>query len=452
MSMREIAAYDVVVVGSGIAGTSAAVSAAEADPRLRVAILSNGPLFSGSSFASSTWGMGLVSAGAQGQEESLVRQIMAIGQGRAEEHLVRSFVSGIEPAVARAESWGITFRQPSAQAQGEKEYIPCFDVRHRRWRGLERESWRKALGTRICALGITVFEHHELIDILQDDRGGVSSAVAFDHRTQDFVLVQAKSLILATGGIASAFKGHIAGPDNTATAQAMAVACGARVVNLDCLQYMPTIVSPVDGVVFNEKMFRQVSVAQDVQEWIERESGMALQEVLEMRSGYGPTTKRLPSYAVDRAILNAGEDGLPIKIEPANPAPEFVKTYCDWLEYAYGVKADEPLRLGLRAQASNGGILVDEAAGTNVPGLYACGECTGGMHGADRVGGLSSANALVFGIRAGESAAKYALAAAGVPASSCLPAWANGSPAECAHLRRQELRQETLRLFDMSSR
>ena len=60
------------------------------------------------------------------------------------------------------------------------------------------------------------------------------------------------------------------------------------------------------------------------------------------------------------------------------------------------------------AHASNGGILVDERGATGVPGLFACGEATGGMHGADRIGGLSSANGLVFGHAAGLAAAEWA--------------------------------------------
>ena len=63
------------------------------------------------------------------------------------------------------------------------------------------------------------------------------------------------------------------------------------------------------------------------------------------------------------------------------------------------------MRVAMYAHASNGGIKIDKAAAhTGVAGLYACGEATGGMHGADRIGGLSSANGIVFGRIAGASA------------------------------------------------
>ena len=66
------------------------------------------------------------------------------------------------------------------------------------------------------------------------------------------------------------------------------------------------------------------------------------------------------------------------------------------------------LYTSLYAHASNGGIAIGSDAQTEVPGLFACGESTGGMHGADRIGGLSSANGLVFGRIAGASAARWA--------------------------------------------
>lgn len=63
------------------------------------------------------------------------------------------------------------------------------------------------------------------------------------------------------------------------------------------------------------------------------------------------------------------------------------------------------MRVAMYAHAANGGIKIDKTAYTGVEGLYACGEATGGMHGADRIGGLSSANGIVFGRIAGASAA-----------------------------------------------
>ena len=96
---------------------------------------------------------------------------------------------------------------------------------------------------------------------------------------------------------------------------------------------------------------------------------------------------------------------------PEHDVPEFVRTFSSWLSDAQGIGADEELAIALYAHASNGGILIDSDGHCGPAGLYAAGEATGGMHGADRIGGLSSANGLVFGRRAGKAAATYALSA-----------------------------------------
>ena len=82
-------------------------------------------------------------------------------------------------------------------------------------------------------------------------------------------------------------------------------------------------------------------------------------------------------------------------------------TYLAWLREK-GVRPGEPAEIGLFAHSSNGGIAIDSQGATSVAGLFAAGECAGGVHGADRIGGLASVSALVFGRRAGISAACYA--------------------------------------------
>lgn len=102
-----------------------------------------------------------------------------------------------------------------------------------------------------------------------------------------------------------------------------------------------------------------------------------------------------------------GDEGMEIACDVGDGSPEFVRTFSEWLERECGVSASAPARIAPYAHASNGGIAIDERGSCGVPGLFAAGECTGGMHGADRIGGLASANALVFGRRAGVAAAKF---------------------------------------------
>lgn len=135
--------------------------------------------------------------------------------------------------------------------------------------------------------------------------------------------------------------------------------------------------------------------------------------MLELRATHGPFTARLPSKAVDLAIFRAClEDKRGVRVtysdEMRHSPPEFVKTYFDWLREARGLTMEDPIQIGMFAHAANGGVWIAPDTSTGVPGLFAAGEVTGGMHGADRIGGLSTANGLVFGGKAGSSAVLHA--------------------------------------------
>ena len=416
----------VLVVGSGIAGTCAALSAAEALGKNKNAVMAGlgegatpvmlackGPLFSGSSFFEGTWGLGLIAPDGAEDEEDLVRTILRVGCGAANEDMVRSFVAGILPSVKRLESWGVTLKQATQGASDQREYIPCFDHKHRAWRGIEREPYVNAIGQRIADAGICVNEGWELLDI--DPGAHIATFFASNLLTnyptfcQQFVRVRYDALVLCTGGASSLYPRHLTQDDCCATVQGLGEQIGCHLTNMAFLQFMPGIVSPVQGIVFNEKTFRYMALDNATVE--ELGGTQEAQRLLDMRSGYGPFTSRLGARAIDFAIHRAGKDGLVFTPHFGNEdeLPEFVRTYQAWLETAAGVTAETPLRVAMYAHANNGGLVIDQHGCTTVSGIFAAGECTGGMHGADRLGGLSSANGLVFGMRAGESAARFAL-------------------------------------------
>ena len=111
-----------------------------------------------------------------------------------------------------------------------------------------------------------------------------------------------------------------------------------------------------------------------------------------------------------RKILGQTEKSITLRYDVAqlNMDADFVKTYFNWLSEEKSIKINDDIQVAPFMHASNGGVKINERAETRVPGLFAAGEVTGGMHGADRIGGLSTANGLVFGKIAGENAAKYA--------------------------------------------
>lgn len=430
---------DVLVVGSGIAGVMAALSAAqhacEVGKPCKVMLASYGEIFSGSSFSKDTWGLGLIAPVTSSDEDvaDLVDEICAVGGGVANRALVESFVQGIHPALERLRSQGVELLEP--EHAGEREFIPCFDSKHRLWRGLEGEAFKRALESKLTEEAIVCRSSWELVDLLeasededvswdesasdlqcqcqcqsQSGLPAISGALFFDHARESFIAVVAKAVVLATGGFANLFSRALGAPDNLATVQALAVRHGADLVNFEFMQIMPAMTGPGEGRVFNEKMLRFAAL--DENQCCKLCADKAhLESLLDERGGYGPFTSRLRSREFDFAMAAMGDEGLTLRFAvPSEGLPEFAEHYFAWLERATGLTVQDSVHIVPYAHAANGGIKIGSNGETALPGLFAAGEVTGGMHGADRIGGLTSANALVFGIRTGEAAADFALA------------------------------------------
>lgn len=395
---------DVLVIGSGIAGLCAAIEAARAGATVTIA--SAGKTMSGSSFFPGTWGLGLIGPVDEGDEQDLIDTIQAVGGSAADPTLVQTFVHGIPQAIDWLErNLGVQLQRPqSAESAQQKQFIPCFDHKSRMWRGLTRKPLEDALTAQIESLGIHLLPRHELIDLVDDTTGKITGAVLYNQTDECIVTFTTKATIIAAGGTGGLFERSLTSADVLSSSQAIALAHGASLTNIEFMQMMPGFIEPKRNLVFNEKTWRYVTFDQPVDITDEK-----LDDLLEQRSGYGPFTSRLDSRAIDLAIDQAGAEGLALHYDfPRKDVPEFVQTFATWLQDEHGIVPSDEMRVAMYAHAANGGIKIDKTAFTGVEGLYACGEATGGMHGADRIGGLSSANGIVFGRIAGASAAQAA--------------------------------------------
>lgn len=261
----------------------------------------------------------------------------------------------------------------------------------------------------------------------------ITGAVLYDLQKRQFIAVETPAVVLACGGIGGIYRDSYAPHAGYGTSHAIGLAHELYLTNIEFMQLMPTFVHNNNACMVNEKTYKWASVYNaekvalgecDTQKWHER---------LLQRATYGPFTSRLAGKTIDLALAGIVTDtNTPAKTPGStrrgrstkptayvkydklpSQLPEFAKTaFAAMQQHHLDIKGLLPVVHV--AHASNGGIAIDNCAHaqttTQAPlqGLFAAGECTGGMYGADRIGGLSSANCLVFGQIAGTRAALYA--------------------------------------------
>ncbi|MDU1306778.1 MAG: FAD-binding protein [Clostridium perfringens] len=397
---------DVFVMGAGIAGIMAAIEASNNGQKVIISSSSN--IFSGSSFYPGTWGLGLIGPEDRNDEEDLAKTIKEVGCNVVDEELVETFVKNINPSIDLLKEMGVKLKE--ANNSGEKEFIPCFDHKNRNWNGILFESAKKVLDHKLKSNKVLEYPFSEVIEIVKEDNKIIGVILINSLNKLEFI--KCKALVIASGGIGGLFKYRLNTTDITGMGQALALKVGCNLINIEFMQMMPGYIKPCPKTIFNEKTFKYIEArneeGEDVFKDIEK-----LREKLEKRSTYGPFTSRLDSKDIDYAIFKEfmkNKNGVTVRYKDSlkNNMPEFIEVYFKWLKENKHLTPDDEINIGIFFHAANGGISINKKAETKVDGLFAAGECTGGMHGADRIGGLSTANGLVFGKIAGESASRYA--------------------------------------------
>ena len=242
------------------------------------------------------------------------------------------------------------------------------------------------------------------------DGGRVVGAFAYWRETGRFVVFRAKSVVLATGGIGKAYKVTSNSWEYTGDGQALAYEAGAELIDMEFVQFHPTgMVWPpgVHGILVTEA--------------VRGEGGLLRNSTGErFMERYDPKRMELSTRdMVARAIYTEVKEGrgsphggafLDISHKPADIVKKKLPSmYHQFLELADVDITKGPMEVGPTVHYIMGGVRVDpDTAASTVPGLYAAGESSGGMHGANRLGGNSLSDLLVFGRRAGMGAAENA--------------------------------------------
>lgn len=235
------------------------------------------------------------------------------------------------------------------------------------------------------------------------DEGRVAGAVGFDRVRGAWLAIHAEAVVLAAGGATSIYRRSTSRPDeNTGDAVALALDAGAALRDLEMVQFHPT------GLMFPEDRRGEL-----VTEAMRGEGAHLLNAQRErFMERYSPDSMELDARdVVARAIereLRAGRGTAHggVFIDISHRGREHIERRLPKLRremLRLGVDlTEEPLEVAPTAHYVMGGIAADpETGATSVPGLYAVGEAAGGVHGANRLGGNSLAETLVFGRRTG---------------------------------------------------
>ena len=292
---------------------------------------------------------------------------------------------------------------------------------------------------------IKVFHETSITDLIKDG-DAIAGAFGYYRETGNFVLFEAPAVVLATGGIGKSFKVSSNSWEYTGDGHALALRAGSGLINMEFIQFHPTgMVWPlsVKGILVTEGVRGDGGVLKNSEgkrfmfDYIPSvfkgqyaESEEEADQWLKDNDSARRTPDLLPRDEVARAInseVKAGRGsphgGVYLDIASRMPAEEIKRRlpsmYHQFIELAEVDITKDEMEVGPTCHYVMGGIEVDpDTGGADTPGLFAAGECSGGMHGSNRLGGNSLSDLLVFGRRAGLGAADYVRGLASRPAVS----------------------------------
>ena len=400
--------HDVLVIGAGGAGLRAAIAALAQGARVGVVCKS---LLGKAHTVMAEGGIAAALANVDTKDDwrTHFRDTMRGGKLLNNWRMAQIHAQEAGEGVKELEQWGALFDRTAdgrilQRAFGGHTFKRLCHVGDRT--GLEMI---RTLQDRGVAMGFDVYMECAVTRLLKDgDR--VSGAFGYWRENGRFVVLKAKAVVIATGGIGKAWRITSNSWEYTGDGMALAYDAGAELMDMEFVQFHPTgMVWPpgVQGILVTEA--------------VRGEGGILTNKLGErFMQRYDPAKMDLSTRdVVARAIYTEVREGrgtehggayLDISGKPA----EYVKRklpsmYHQFLELADVDITKGPMEVGPTCHYMMGGVRVNaETAQSTVPGLFAAGEAAAGLHGANRLGGNSLSDLLVFGRRAGDAAARHA--------------------------------------------
>jgi succinate dehydrogenase / fumarate reductase flavoprotein subunit len=455
MTEVERHAYDVVVIGAGGAGLRAAIEAREQGKR--TAIISKS-LFGKAHTVMAEGGCAAAMGNVNSNDSWQVhfRDTMRGGKFLNNWRMAELHAKEAPDRVWELETYGALFDRtadgrisqrnfgghtyPRLAHVGDRTGLELIRTMQQKIVSLQQEDFAE---TGDYEANLKVFAECTITELLKDG-DAVSGAFGYWRESGRFVLFEAPAVVLATGGIGKSFKVTSNSWEYTGDGHALAMRAGATLINMEFVQFHPTgMVWPpsVKGILVTEgvrgdggvllnseqKRFMFEYVPPVFKGQYAETAGEADRWYADQENNRR-TPDLLPRDEVARAInseVKAGRGsphgGVFLDIASRRSAEEIRRLlpsmYHQFKELADVDITAEPMEVGPTCHYVMGGIEVDPDTGqSTVAGLFAAGECSGGMHGSNRLGGNSLSDLLVFGRRAGAGAAAYVNALPARPA------------------------------------
>ncbi len=385
---------DVLVVGSGIAGCSAAIRAVEEGADVTVVTEATQP-----DDTNTGWAQGGVAKRAPGERpEEFVDDVLDAGAGEGDEDAVEMLVEEGTEVVEQflVEEVGVDFDTGDEDKDG-------FDLAREGGHSHDRilhkgdatgHEIQVALLRHLAESEARVLEAHSALELVTNDDESNEGALVVDKESGEAFVVEAGATVLATGGIGDVY-GRTTNPQGaTGDGVAMAALAGARVDDMEFVQFHPTAHA--------ERGFL-------LSEALRGEGALILHEGERFMDAYDDRGELAPRDIVATAVHEKNRDGqVYLDLNPVFEKTNFEEEF----PTAYENMTEEELETGLVPIAPSehflcGGVVVDENGSASVDGLYAAGETARtGVHGANRLASTSLLEGLTWGLRAGEDAAK----------------------------------------------
>jgi fumarate reductase flavoprotein subunit len=400
---------DILILGSGGAGLFAALHAHQTNPDLHITIAVKGLLGKCGCTRMVQGGYNVALAEGDSVERHFMDTIEG-GKWLSDQELAWTLVNKAVERIHELENeLGCFFdRNPDGTVHQKAFAGQTFDrtVHKGDLTGIEIIS---RLAEQVWARGIHRLEEHRAVELIHSADGkSLAGILMLDMQTGQFTLVRAKAVLLATGGGPTMYKYHTPSGDKSCDGLAMALRAGLTLRDMEMVQFHPTGMLAGPGT----RMTGTV-----LEEGLRGAGGYLLNGNHERFMGnYDPRNERATRDIVSRSInseIRAGRatpnGGVYIQMShlgPDNVRKQFKGMVERCADSGFDLAGDL-VEVVPTAHYMMGGLIFKADCSTQLPGLFAAGEDTGGVHGANRLGGNGVANSTVFGGIAGEEMARW---------------------------------------------